>query len=549
MIAAIYARKSTEQNVSDDEKSVSRQIETARAFAARRGWTVADKHVYVDDAVSGAEWKGRHALNALLATLEPRAPFQALIVSEISRIGRDAVRTPAVIQQIEEADVEVWAYLTNQRISLADESSELQTIFGGLASATERRRASQRTYDALRRKAERGLVTGGRLYGYDNVRSADGVRRVVNPEQAAVVRRIFELYADGLGLAGVAARFNADRVPGPRGGTWSFTAIREMVRNEAYKGVLVWNRLAKTTRRGKAKVRKLRPESEWKRIEVPAWRILDEALWNRVQRRIAENGETYIRGAGGKLLARPARGDGESPYALSGFITCGQCGGPVTVSIHPSGGTPKPFLRCANRAKRGLSVCGNTMTVKAELLDVGVLDVLAEALQEHVITRAVEGALAALRAGQNPEAKRAAVEREITDITTRERHFADAIGRGEAPDVLLAALRDLQARRKVLEEERAALVERGRLVALTAAEVSREVAPHVADLRALLAGASVPQVRQLLRALGVKAVVRPDVTPEGRVVNLGVRGDYRRLVPAVRELVPEVVSPTGFEGW
>jgi hypothetical protein len=217
------------------------------------------------------------------------------------------------------------------------------------------------------------------------------------------------------------------------------------------------------------------------------------------------------------------------------------------VSTHPSGGVQKPFLRCANRAKRGLSVCTNKMTVKAELLDAGVHDMLAEALQEHVINHAVESALAALRAGQDHGERRTVVEREIADITTRERNFADAIGRGEAPDVLLAALRDLQARRKVLEDERATLVERGRLVALTAAEVSREVAPHVADLRALLAGVSVPQVRQLLRALGVKAVVRPDVTPEGRVVNLGVRGDYRRLVPAIRELVPDVVSPTGFE--
>ena len=41
MIAAVYARKSTEQNgVGDEEKSVTRQIEHARAYAARKGWTV-----------------------------------------------------------------------------------------------------------------------------------------------------------------------------------------------------------------------------------------------------------------------------------------------------------------------------------------------------------------------------------------------------------------------------------------------------------------------------------------------------------------------------
>jgi DNA invertase Pin-like site-specific DNA recombinase len=55
MIAAIYARKSTEQNgVADEAKSVVRQVEHARAYAAKKGWTVADEHVYVDDGVSGA---------------------------------------------------------------------------------------------------------------------------------------------------------------------------------------------------------------------------------------------------------------------------------------------------------------------------------------------------------------------------------------------------------------------------------------------------------------------------------------------------------------
>jgi DNA invertase Pin-like site-specific DNA recombinase len=59
MIAAIYVRKSTEQNVSDEEKSVTRQIDQARAFAERKGWTVDDAHVYADDGISGAEFVKR----------------------------------------------------------------------------------------------------------------------------------------------------------------------------------------------------------------------------------------------------------------------------------------------------------------------------------------------------------------------------------------------------------------------------------------------------------------------------------------------------------
>jgi len=52
-VAAIYARKSTEQNVSDDAKSVTRQVELAKAFAATKGWSVIEE--YVDNGVSGVE--------------------------------------------------------------------------------------------------------------------------------------------------------------------------------------------------------------------------------------------------------------------------------------------------------------------------------------------------------------------------------------------------------------------------------------------------------------------------------------------------------------
>ena len=45
MIAAIYARKSTDQNVSDEEKSITRQVAHSRAYAVKKGWTVADAHV------------------------------------------------------------------------------------------------------------------------------------------------------------------------------------------------------------------------------------------------------------------------------------------------------------------------------------------------------------------------------------------------------------------------------------------------------------------------------------------------------------------------
>ena len=73
MIAAIYARKSTDQDRPDVEKSVTRQIERARAYAARKGWMVADAHVYTDDGISGAEFAKRPGFPRLMNALRSRA--------------------------------------------------------------------------------------------------------------------------------------------------------------------------------------------------------------------------------------------------------------------------------------------------------------------------------------------------------------------------------------------------------------------------------------------------------------------------------------------
>src|SRR6185503_10623442 len=82
MIAAIYARRSTTQDDRVEEaKSVTRQVENARAFATAKGWTVAEEHIYVDDGISGAEFKRRPGFQRLLAAL-PRPPFGVLVVSE-----------------------------------------------------------------------------------------------------------------------------------------------------------------------------------------------------------------------------------------------------------------------------------------------------------------------------------------------------------------------------------------------------------------------------------------------------------------------------------
>jgi site-specific DNA recombinase len=361
MIAAIYARKSTEQNgVADDAKSVTRQIEHARAYAERKGWHVATEHVYSDDGISGAEFVKRPGLTRLLNALEGKSrPFDVLIMSEESRLGREQIETSYVLKQLTDAGVRVFLYLDDRERTLESAMDKVMLSLTNFASEMEREKARQRTYDAMPRKAKALQVTGGRVYGYRNVRAGSGVTRAIDTTEAAVIRRIFELYADGVGMLTIAHRLNEEHVRPPRGRGWAPSGIREMLHRPLYRGEVIWNRSQKIMKSG-TKSQRRRDQSEWITLSAPELRIVDDALWQRVKERLDRAHGLYARNQAGKLLSRPRLKD-ESAYLLTGFARCSVCQGPIGTDLRGHGSQNKRHhvaaYACLDHKRRGAAIC------------------------------------------------------------------------------------------------------------------------------------------------------------------------------------------------
>ena len=249
MLAAIYARKSTDQSaVPDEAKSVTRQIDHAKAYAARKGWTVPEACIFVDDGISGAELKRRPGVQQLRAALKPGAPFQVLIVSEQSRLSRDTSDTLQVLKELARAGVRVFAYQDDRRISLDTPADTLFTTVNAWKDSEARRESSVRVHDAHARLARLARVTGGRTFGYRNQDVFQGtdahgrprrshVRREIQEAEAAVVRRIFELCAAGKGIKGTATILNEAGAPSPRAQQarrdgWAASTVRTVLHRE-----------------------------------------------------------------------------------------------------------------------------------------------------------------------------------------------------------------------------------------------------------------------------------------------------------------------------
>lgn len=123
------------------------------------------------------------------------------------------------------------------------------------ADEMERERARSRTHDAMARMAKAGFVTGGRVFGYDNidipgtVPDAQGrlkrshVELQINDREAEVIRRIFRLYKEGNGFTSIAKSLNAEGAlcPRPRPAVgkpngWISSSIRQILLRPLYRG-------------------------------------------------------------------------------------------------------------------------------------------------------------------------------------------------------------------------------------------------------------------------------------------------------------------------
>lgn len=189
MKAALYARKSTEQHgVADEAKSVGRQTEGARRFCAARQWEVAE--VYEDDGVSGALFANRAEFQRMMRDAAA-GHFQVLVFYDLDRFGRDSEKTMAALYTLDNIGTEIYDYSTGQRIDLDSFETRLPTILKAEFAQQFREQIRKHTRAAMVRKAEQGHVTGGRTFGYDNVRIAKGHAELqINEPEAAVVRDI-----------------------------------------------------------------------------------------------------------------------------------------------------------------------------------------------------------------------------------------------------------------------------------------------------------------------------------------------------------------------
>jgi DNA invertase Pin-like site-specific DNA recombinase len=236
--AAIYARYS-----SDRQKmtSIDDQIAMTSSYCEAQRWTIVG--AYTDIAKSGRSIR-RDGVQALLQAIEA-GQADVVVVEAVDRL------TCHIADGLNTLDL-----FRHRSIKLFSVTEGEQDFLAMLITATGAQLAAQNigvhTQPALREGIKRGrLVT--RAYGYRALDRAEGLNRAIHPEEAAVVRRIFEAFAEGRAPDAIACDLNAEGVPSPGGGTWHGSTIRGnadrgegILRNRLYRGTATIGRTEKS---------------------------------------------------------------------------------------------------------------------------------------------------------------------------------------------------------------------------------------------------------------------------------------------------------------
>ena len=387
MKAAIYARYSTALQRSE---SIDDQFRVCERLAERHGFRVVVH--YSDAAISGGTATKRPGYQQMLA--DARAGrFDVVIAEDVSRLWRNLAEQSPRLAEL--ADLGI-AVVTHDLDTRQESSAILEAVIGAMSEGY-RREIARRTRRGLEGLARTQRPTGGRAYGYIAAADSSSRDREVDVEQARVVVRIFQDYADGLSAVSICAALNREQIPSPgsawdrksrRSNGWVVSAIAGdrkrgtgILNNELYVGRVIWNRFRWVRSAADSSKRKClpNPRKDWIEHVDERLRIVPQALWGRVKQRQAD-AEAEV---GNRIAAGIARGQqGRRPqHLLSGLLQCGSCGANFVASGR---GTYVCSSHVHGRA------CDNTVRLKRAVVEPLLLEGLQQQLSHPDVIREVE---------------------------------------------------------------------------------------------------------------------------------------------------------------
>ena len=475
----VYLRRS-KNDEGKQQFSLDVQRDGARRFVSHLELADRETVEYVDDGRAGDDFHTRTGLQRLIADA---AAGDIIVARDQSRLGRDAIEVTLVIRDlVRDRGCRLFYYVSGQEVQFANAIDAATTFIQGTGHQMELEAIRSRTREALRSRVREGRVAGGACFGYSLERRQDGSGRgytlaIVNDEEAAVVRRIYEMYRSNHGLKAIAKRLNHEGVPSPsagrRGsGSWAPSSIRSILMNPRYRGVYIHGRIKKV-RRGGSSVRVKADPHEILEVEVPEWRIVDDALWFAVQERF------------GTRAQRKRRSSKAAKYPLTGIARCSKCGGSIGCGRTKQRGKVVKAYGCTFHRERGNAVCDvSVLQPMGEVEDALVHHLQENLLTDEIATETLKQIELETRAQMpSPTVDAESLKAELAQVEKERTKLAKAVALADDVPELVAELNRRSARIRHLGEQLATALLGPEQMAAKIREIEARAKSDLANLR------------------------------------------------------------------
>ena len=317
----LYYRLSRDED--EELNSLNNQRKIIYNFAVSNGHEVVGESF--DDNVSGMHFN-REGIDKIYEVVEA-GKIEAIIVKDLSRLGRHRTQTALFIDYLREHDVRVLSATEN--IDTFNENDDLIIGFKGLVNDFYARDGSRRVRTGYRQKQKEGIVTIP-PFGYFKDKNTKKV--VVVEEAAEAVRLIFSAYVGGGGMKAIARTLNEQRrktpalmqmellnkrLPNTQDGIlkkylWDATMVARILRDESYIGTLICH---KSERNKINKTFRFTDLEEQFRHENYLPMIVTREIWEQAQALLTERKEKNVRAGTNRGILR-----------YGGLLRCKDCG-------------------------------------------------------------------------------------------------------------------------------------------------------------------------------------------------------------------------------
>ena len=370
---AAYCRVSTD----DEEQLTSYEAQKnyyTDKIMTNKEWTMAG--IFADEGITGTSARKRPEFLRMIRQCK-QGKIDIVLTKSISRFARNTVDCLNYVRALKELGIAVIFEKENMN-TLEIDSEILITMLGAFAqSESESISANVRWGKRQAMKEGKAIINYKHLYGYR--KGADGRPEII-PEQAEVVRKIYDLFLSGTPIRGILEYLNVNNIPNISGGSqWAKNAVNSILINEKYCGDVLLQKTYIDDCINK-KVKKNTGQLPMYLVQNHHEGIISRETFDAAQAELAR------RSAGkspSKKNAPTGRSRYSSKYALSDRLYCGECGTRYQrCTWRNRDGSKRIVWRCVSRVDYGNKYCHNSPTLDEEQLHRAILTAINSTVKD-----------------------------------------------------------------------------------------------------------------------------------------------------------------------